>query len=145
MAGLTDIFEQKVLDHIFTDPTWTPATTLYLGLSTTTPTEAGTNVTEPSGNAYARVSTVAADWSAASGTAPAVKTNTAVKTFPTATPAGWGTVTHFVLYDHITNTAAANIIAWGALTTSKDIGAGDTASFAASALTFQLGDPGDTY
>lgn len=147
MAGLTDIFEQKVLDHIFTDPTWTPPTTLYLGLSSTTPTEAGGNITEPSGGSYARVATVAADWSAASGTAPATKTNTATLTFPTAS-ADWASaanLTHFILYDHITNTAAANIVAWGAFTTAKPVLNGDTASFAASAITFQLGDPTDTY
>lgn len=147
MAGLTDIFEQKVLDHIFTDPAWSPPATLYLALSSTTPTEAGTNITEPSTGAYARVATVAADWSAASGTAPAVKTNTATFTFPTAT-ADWvaaANLTHFVLYDHITNTAAANVVAWGALTVAKPVLNGDTASFAASSITFQLGDPGDTY
>lgn len=144
MAGLTDTFEQKVLDHVFTDPTWTPPTTLYLGLSSTTPTEAGGNVTEPSGGAYARVATTAADWSAASGTAPAQKTNTATFTFPTAT-ADWvaaANLTHFTLHDAST---AGNVVAWGALTTPKPVLNGDTPSFAAGQITFQMGDPGDTY
>lgn len=144
MAGLTDTFEQKVLDHIFTDPTWTPPTTLYLGLSSTTPTDAGANVTEPSGGAYARVATTAADWSAASGTTPAVKTNTATLTFPTAT-ADWvagANLTYFCLFDAST---AGNLVAFGLLATAKPVLNGDTASFAASAITMQLGDPGDTY
>lgn len=147
MAGLTDLFEQKVLDHIFTDPTWTPATTLYLGLSSTTPTEAGGNITEPSGGAYARVSTVAADWSAASGTAPAQKTHTATFTFPTAT-ADWvsaANLTHAILMDHITASASTNFIAFAALTVAKPVLNGDTASFAPGAIIFQMGDPGDTY
>jgi hypothetical protein len=144
MPGFFDLFEQKILDHIFTDPTWTPATTLYLGLSTTTPTEAAGSVTEPSGNAYARVSTVAADWNAASATTPAVKDNSAVKTFPMAT-GSWGTVTHFLLCATISGVTTADYIGFGALTTSKAIGANDTASFAAGALIFQAGDPGDTY
>jgi hypothetical protein len=147
-AGLTDAFEQAVLNHIFTDPAWTPPATLYIGLSSTTPTEAGTNLTEPPGNAYARVATSASDWSAASGTTPAVKTNTATFTFPTATPGDWSSsanLTHFTLHDHVTNTAAANFVAWGALTVAKPVLNGDTASFAASAITFQLGDPLDTY
>lgn len=147
MAGLTDTFEQSVLNHIFTDPAWTPPATLYIGLSSTTPTEAGGNLTEPSTGSYARVATSASDWSAASGTAPAVKTNTATFTFPTAT-ADWASaanLTHFTLHDHISNTAAANFVAWGALTVAKPVLNGDTASFAASAITFQLGDPGDTY
>jgi hypothetical protein len=144
MAGLTDTYEQKLLDHLFTDPAWTPPATLYLALSSTTPTEAGGNVTEPSGGAYARVATTAADWSAASGTAPATKTNTATFTFPTAT-ADWlagANLTHFVLYDASTS---GNVIAWGAFTTAKPVLNGDTPSFAASAITFQAGDPGDTY
>lgn len=144
MAGFTDLIEQAILNHVFTDPAWTPPATLYLALSTTTPTEAGGNITEPSGGSYARVSTVAADWSAASGTAPAVKTNTAVKTFPQAT-ASWGTVTHFVIFSHITNSTAADVVAFGALSTSKAIGSGDTASFGAGALVLQMGDPGDSY
>jgi hypothetical protein len=149
MPGLIEARRQDVLNHIFTDPAWTVsgAGTLYLALSTTTPTDTGTNITEPSGNAYARVSTVAADWSAASagsGSTPAQKTNTAVKTFPQAT-GSWGTVTHFVIFSHITTATTAETVLYGALTTSKLIGNGDTASFAASALVIQLGDPGDSY
>lgn len=144
MAGLTDTYEQKLLDHLFTDPAWSPPATLYLGLSSTTPTEAGGNVTEPSGGAYARVATTAADWSAATGTAPATKTNTATITFPTAT-ADWvagANLTHFVLFDAA---SAGNVLAWGAFTTAKPVLNGDTASFPASSITWQAGDPGDTY
>jgi len=144
MAGFTDATEQAILDGLFNDPAWTPAATLYLALSSTTPTEAGGNFTEPSGGAYARVSTVAADWSAATGTAPATKTNTAVKTFPTAS-ANWvsgSNLTHFGIYDA---SSAGNLLCWGALTTAKPVLSGDTASFAASALVIKLGDPSDSY
>ena len=41
-----DATEQAILNHIFTDPAWTPAGTLYLGFSSTTPTDAGGNFTE---------------------------------------------------------------------------------------------------
>jgi hypothetical protein len=146
-AGLFDLFEQKVLDHIFTDPTWTPPTTLYVALSSSTPTEAGGSITEPSGGAYARVATTAADWSAASGTAPAVKTNTATLTFPTAT-ADWASaanLTHALLCASLSGVTTADFIAFGALATAKPVLNGDTASFAASAITMQMGDPGDTY
>jgi len=146
-AGLFDVFEQKVLDHIFTDPTWTPAATLYLGLSSTTPTEAGGNITEPSGGSYARLANAAADWSAASGTAPATKVNTTTFNFVTAT-ADWlaaANLTYFVLCNSLAGTTTADYIAFGALATAKPILNGDTASFAASAITMQMGDPGDTY
>lgn len=144
MPGFVDTVEQNLLNHFLTDPAYTPPATMYIALSSTTPTEAGGNITEPSTGAYARVSTVAADWSAASGTAPAVKTTTAVKTFPTAT-ADWlagVNLTYFVLFDAIT---AGNALAFGALTTAKPVLNGDTASFAAGALILKLGDPGDSY
>lgn len=147
-AGLTDVWEQKLLDHLLNDPANTPNATNYLALSSTTPTEASGNVTEPSTGGYARVSTTNADWSAASGTAPAVKTNTATFTFPQASGADWvagANLTYFVLCATLAGVTAADFIAFGALTTPKPVLNGDTASFAASAITLQMGDPGDTY
>lgn len=144
MAGFVDTVEQALLDHFLTDPAYSPPATMYIGLSSTTPTEAAGNFTEPSGGSYARVSTAAADWSAASGTAPATKTTTATKTFPTAT-ADWASgsnLTHFGLFDA---PSAGNLLAWGALTVAKPVLNGDTASFAAGALTLKLGDPSDSY
>jgi hypothetical protein len=144
MAGFVDSVERQILDHFLTDGTWTPPSPLYIGLSSTTPTEAGGNFTEPSTGSYARVSTTGADWSAASGTAPAVKTNTAVKTFPTAT-ADWAAaanLTHFGLFDA---SSAGNLLNWGPLGTAKPVLNGDTPGFAAGALVLKQGDPGDTY
>jgi hypothetical protein len=144
MAGPVDAEEQAILDGVLQDPSYAGYATLYIALSSTTPTEAGGNFTEPSGGAYARVSTVAADWGAASGTTPATKSNTATKTFPTAT-ADWvaaANLTHFGLYDAST---AGNLKWWGLLGTAKPVLNGDTASFAAAALVLKLGDPGDSY
>lgn len=144
MAGFVDTVERALLDHFLTDPAYTPPATMYLALSSTTPTEAAGNFTEPSTGAYARVSTAAADWSAASGTAPAVKTNTAVKTFPTAT-ADWAAganLTHFGLYDAAT---VGTLLCWGVLGTAKPVLNGDTASFGAGALVIKLGDPSDPF
>jgi hypothetical protein len=144
MAGFTDTVEQALLNHFFTDPTYTPPATLYLALSSTTPTEAGGNFTEPSGGAYVRVATTAADWNAASGAAPAIKDNGAVKTFPAAT-ADWvagANLTHFGIFDAPT---AGNLLCFGALTVAKPILNGDTASFPAGALAIKLGDPADSY
>lgn len=130
-----DAIEQALLDHVFTDAAFTPTTTIHVALSTTTPTDAGTNVTEPVGNAYARQPVTAAIMAAAAGTAPAAKSNGTAITFPQAT-GSWGTVTHWVLYSTL---AGATPYAWAALTTSKTIGNGDTASFAIGALVLQLG------
>src|SRR5215211_5051565 len=87
-VGFVDTIEQALLNHFWTDGAYTPPATLYLALSTTTPTEAAGNFTEPSTGAYARVGTAAADMAAASGTAPASKANGTAKSFPTAT-ADW--------------------------------------------------------
>lgn len=144
MAGFVDTVEQALLNHFLTDAAYTPPATMYIALSSTTPTEAAGNFTEPSTGSYARVSTAAADWAAATGTAPATKATSTAKTFPTAT-ADWvagANLTHFGLFDAST---AGNLLAWGALTTAKPVLNGDTASFASGALVLKLGDPADSY
>ena len=60
--------------------------------------------------------------------------NDGAVTFPAAT-ASWGTVTHFGVFDA---SSTGNLLYWGALTTSKTIGSGDTASFAVGTLTVSL-------
>lgn len=143
-----DSQEQALLNAVLADGAYTapgtPAGTLHIALSSTTPNDAGGNVTEPSTGSYARVSTSGADWGAATGTAPATKSNTAAKTFPQAT-ADWvagADLTHFVLFDASTS---GNAVAWGALGTAKPVLSGDTPSFAAAALVLKLGKPSDTY
>jgi len=141
VAGFIDSLEQAILNHVLNDGTYTPPTNWFVALSTTTPAEDGTNFTEPSGNAYARVSTAAADWAAASGTAPATKANGVAITFPTAS-GSWGTITHFGMF---IASSGGTVQIWGALTVSKAVGSGDTPSFAISAFVVKLGDPGDSY
>jgi len=132
-----DAIEQAILDHVFQDPDWAPSTTLHVGLSSTTPTDAGTNITEPTTGGYARQPVGASTFSAASGTAPAAKTTTSAITFPTAS-ADWDNspVTHQTLHSAST---AGSVYAWAALAASKDVNNGDTASFGVGQLTFRLG------
>ncbi len=132
-----DLLEQQLLDHFWSDPSYTPDTTMFIGLSSTTPTDSGTNVTEPTTGGYARQACDAAQMGAAAGTAPAEKSNTSAITFPTAS-ADWDNspVTHFTVHSAST---AGNVLAWGALAASKDVNNGDTASFAIGALDFRLG------
>lgn len=144
MAGFTDLTERSLLDHFFTDPTYTPPATMYIGLSTTTPTEAGTNFTEPSTGSYARVATTAADWGPAAGTAPATKSNTTAKSFPTAT-ADWSAGAPMTFYGLWSASSAGTLLAFGAMTTPKPVLSGDTPAFAVGALVVKLGDPTDVY
>ncbi len=127
---LVTSFDNKMLDALFsaTALAGVPAT-LYCGLSTTTPTKAGGNVTEPAGSAYARVGVTnnAGNFPAA---AAGSKSNGAAITFPV--PSGsWGTVTYFVLYDAA---VAGNLVAYGALNAAKTIGSGADVSFPIGAL-----------
>lgn len=62
--------------------------TLYIGLSSTTPNEDGTNVTEPSGGGYARQATAPSDWSGASLADPSEASNLTLIDFGVAT-ADW--------------------------------------------------------
>lgn len=133
MAGFTDFLENEVLDHLFSAATYTAPATTYIALSTTTPTDAGGNFTEPVGNNYARVAFTndATNWPAASGGA---KSNGVAITFPEAS-GSWGTVTHVGIYDA---SSGGNLLCWGALTVSKAITSGDTAQFAVGDLDITL-------
>jgi hypothetical protein len=132
MAGFSDFAENEILDHVFGNSAYTIPTTYYFALYTANPTDAGGG-TEVSGGSYARVAVTnnTTNFPAASGGS---KSNGTAVTFPTAT-ANWGTVTSVGIFDAST---AGNLIAWNTLTTSKTIDNGDTASFAASSLTFTL-------
>lgn len=91
---LSDYAANKLLDHMFNDAAYS-APTPYVALSTTTPTTAGANVTEPSGNNYSRTQVTTAAMSAAASRS---KTNGSDINLPT--PSGsWGTITHLVFYD----------------------------------------------
>ncbi|MGL5908446.1 MAG: phage tail fiber protein [Phycicoccus sp.] len=137
----TDAIEQALLNHVLNKATYPVNATVHVGLSSTTPDDAGANFTEPVGNGYGRQPALAAAWGNASGTAPAAITNTSVITFATAT-GNWaaGNMTHFGLFTALT---AGTLICWGALTVPKQILSGDTASFAVSSLALRLGKTGD--
>jgi len=130
MGGFSDYWENKILDHIFGKGGYTPPT-IYVGLSTADPTDDGSGLAEPSGNAYARVQTSASDWNAASNGS---LENASDIIFDQAT-GSWGTITHFALFDAAT---AGNLLAHGALSQSKAIGETDTARFEAGDLDINL-------
>ena len=110
---------------------------LWVGVSSTTPTETGTGITEPSGGAYARQPITNASWAAAVAGAPSSKATSATVTFPTAS-ADWvagANLTHWVIFDAVT---AGNAVSYGALSTAKPVLNGDTASFAPGGITHTL-------
>jgi hypothetical protein len=119
-----------LLDYVFGKVSFTPASTLYLGLSTTLPAADGTNITEP-GNGYARVSM--ANNKVSFTTASAATLYDAIQfSFPESS-GSWGTIGYFFIID--TSSGAGNVYVYGSLTNSRIIdSAGITLVLAASAL-----------
>jgi hypothetical protein len=143
VAAFSNYTENKLIDHIFRNTAWTMPTTIYVGLYTAAPSDAGGG-TEVTGGSYARVavgpSTTA--WTATQGGTAGASSgtggqtaNAADITFPAPT-ANWGVVTHFGIFDALTT---GNLLFHEALTASKTINGGDAApKFLATALTVTL-------
>lgn len=113
--------------NIFNTKT-TPALpkTYYIGLSTTAPTVAGTGVSEPSASAgYGRVKL-----ETLGEPSNGVVTNTQAINFEEST-AGWGTITHFVIYDAQTG---GNLLMYGALTAPRTVETSTIMTIKAGAL-----------
>ncbi len=132
-GAICDNLANKLLDHVFKTTSYTVETNLYIALFTTSPTDGGTSGTEVSGGSYARKAHNT--WDTASSGATE---NTGVITFATAT-ASWGTVTHWLMLNHLSNAASSsNTLIWGALDNSRAIGTDDVAQFADGALDITL-------
>ena len=140
MAGSkSDFLENLVLNYALRGAAATTIPNAFVALFTGTLT-GDTPGTEVTGGAYARVSTAASTWGPTSGAAGAstagTLTNALAVTFPAPT-AGWGSVTHFGVFDAAT---AGNALYYGDLTTARTINAGDSApSFAVGALSCSEG------
>jgi hypothetical protein len=133
VASFSDFLEAALLDHLFGNSSYT-APTIYVALFTAAPSDTGGG-TEATYTSYARVSTAASDWNAATGTSPTTIDNANEIAFPTSTGGGTETMTHFGLYDASTS---GNLLVWGSLDTSKSVASGDTPKFAAGDLNVTL-------
>lgn len=124
----------SIIDHYTGKASWTGPAAIWMGLSSTTPTAAGSSVTEPSGGSYARVQVTAAEFdSAASG----ATTTNADQVFPQAT-ADWvagADLTHGVFF---TASSAGTFIGFGALAQAKPVLNGDTLTVPAGSLDITL-------
>lgn len=134
----TTYFKNVIMGNLFRTQTSTALpTTYYIGLSSTTPTAAGGNVTEPSttGTAYTRVQLT-------SLTAPdgGVITNSAAISWPESTATWFSSdapATHYVIYDA---QSGGNLLMFNALTASRVIEVNTIATIKASSLYLQLTD-----
>ena len=123
MSALSDYAENKVLDVLGANATFTAPTNVYLGLSTGSLGDDNSG-TELTGNNYARVSV--SFGAAASGT----MSNDAAIEFAAAT-GRWGSVSHWGLYDAA---SSGNLLVHGSFTTAKTIASGDVLKIATGDL-----------
>lgn len=114
MVAFTNYFAQAALNDLVgkTAMPSLPAN-VYVALFSAVGTDAGTGFTEISGGSYARVSTSAASWNAASGTSPATTSNASAVTFPLSTTdwsaGGTTPAIAFGLYDAA---SGGNLLLW---------------------------------
>lgn len=141
---MSDYLENKLIDWLLRGQAFTPPATVYIGLLTAAPTDAGGG-TEVAGGAYARaaVASSLANWAgtqapgstvASTGT-NATTSNNGNLVYPAPT-GPWGQITHVGVYDAST---AGNLLFWAPLTAAKNVNLGDPApSISAGALGFQF-------
>lgn len=146
MAGFSNYLRNKLVDWFHRGDSFTPPTTVYIALVTTTPT-ASTAGTEATGTGYARQSVASSTsaWAATnadgSTTDPSTGTtgttsNNAIINFGTA-GASWGTVTYWEMYDASTSgnrLMYGQIVDSGGAAAPRTIASGDPVSFPISAL-----------
>ncbi|MGE4164285.1 MAG: hypothetical protein AB7G23_21420 [Vicinamibacterales bacterium] len=124
MSAMSNYLETALFNEVLRATNYAPPTTVYVGLFTSDPTDAGTG-TEVTGGAYARQAVTFGAPTDGAGS------NSAAVTFPQAT-ANWGTVSHFGIFDAST---AGNLLLHGQLTASKTVNAGDVFTFPTGQLT----------
>lgn len=140
MAAESQDFRAKLIDQYFRTQSSPAPAHLWVTLTTVLPTvtDTGATITEPSAGAgYARQSydPSAGNWSTQTGSDGTTKILNAI-VWPAATGAGWGTVVGVAIVDSGT-LGAGNVLFYGALVSSKTIGTGDIAEFAAGNLSVQ--------
>jgi len=124
-GNLTNYLESKLIDHFLGTTTYTKPATVYVGLFTVIPGEAGGG-TEVTGGSYARQ---AATFGAASSGSTTNSTNIDFAGMPAATTVAIG------IFDASTS---GNMLLYGALTTNKTTDAGDTLRIATGSLSVSI-------
>src|SRR4051812_11091116 len=119
--GIGRTLRQAILANLFTGGTLTAQTVWHISAHTGDPGPDGQTANEVGGGVgYARVN-YAGGWTAPTAAEPSVVTNTADITFAAATGAGWGTIDFCGIWNHATNTAAANFLCRGDLSPNQAV------------------------
>jgi hypothetical protein len=136
MGAFTNFAEKKILDFLLQDAAYRSANplpeTLYVALSSTAPTEAGGNITEPTFTGYARQ---AVEWDLAVMGDPTEAANTNEESF--GDPDDDDGASHMVLFDAASGGNAWVIQALGG-TVNWQAAVADPLSFPAGQLKLNL-------
>lgn len=124
MDAKTTYLENALINHVLRNTALSSPTTVYIGLYTVAPTDAGGG-TEVTGGSYARQS------AAFSAPVSGATSNSGSVTFPAAS-APWGTVVAMGIFDAL---SGGNLLFYGTLSVSKVVGTGDQIAFANGTLT----------
>lgn len=136
--ALTNAQKAMVLDALYGGAALNVPDKLYIGLSTTQPSSDGSNFTEPTGNAYARVEVDndSSAWDDATVDNPSVKKNKIPILFNEAT-GPWGTITHWGIFDA---PEGGNLLDWAPVLNPTSVGEGQQAQFRSGDLQTWLQD-----
>jgi hypothetical protein len=116
-GAISTYLANAILDHVFKNDAYTPATHIYVALATETifDSDTGSTITEPE-DTYARV--LQDDWNA---TVEGASSNDGDIQYEEP-EVSWGEITDIALVDALT---AGHILLFGALTTPLEVNAGD--------------------
>ena len=136
LGSFSNELENKLLDHIFNGTYSAPDT--YIGLSTAAILDDASGNAEPAGGSYARKQILPAAWNNAASRA--IQNNGAI-TFPQAT-ASWGTLTHWGIWNHVSDEAEVNLLVHGELPAPQIINSGNVFSVIDEGLTISFNPSG---
>ena len=130
------VLENGLINYLTGGGTFAAPTHLWVRVANGAITAAGGVTGEPSGNGYAAqdAGVGTGNWNAASSGSASNKN---AITFPTNTSSDWGLINNFFVADDQSLTTG-HVLFYGPLSVPKTITVGDTASFAAGALTVSI-------
>ena len=125
----------SVLNYLFGNTAYTSPTPLYVGLSTSNIFNTGTNIAEPIGGAYARVSIVNNKTTFTGANAGSLSNNITI-TFPEST-LEWGVITD-VFFGLGATVGVLDALYFQALPSPKTVQTATTISFAVGAIVISM-------
>lgn len=129
-GGISTYLANAVLDHIFLNTEYTPATNIYVALSQNNPIDDGSGLNEPDDStSYIRI-----QHNSFVDAVDGTSVNISTITYSRAAE-NWGTITHFALFDTLTS---GNLLFYGTINTPPNIVQGNRASFGDGSLNINI-------